>query len=214
VSEARACLTCGKPAKGKGSYCSQACQQKTYRIRHGQGIGMQAGPLPYSPRQIARFWRHVDQRGPDECWPWLLGRTTDGYGRVRLDGMKLRAHRIAYLAAKGPISNGLLVCHACDNPPCCNPAHLWLGTVLDNTRDAQRKGRLVPPPHNGRIQPTPPSPQFGVSNGAAKLTEESVRAMRADYRSMGSYASVARRYSISVSQGYRVITGQYWSHVK
>lgn len=93
-----------------------------------------------------RFSSKVDRSGgPAACWPWKgAWRTEKGYGRILKDrrkGRALRAHRVAWELAHGPIPLGLCVCHACDNPPCCNPAHLFLGTMLDNNRDRDAKDR-------------------------------------------------------------------------
>jgi hypothetical protein len=74
---------------------------------------------------------------PSGCWEWTRARSHDGYGVYK----KLRAHRVAYELAFGPIPDGLSVLHHCDNPPCVNPARLFLGTQSDNMRDCYRKGR-------------------------------------------------------------------------
>ena len=87
----------------------------------------------------------IDVRGPDECWPWRGWRDRAGYGRLSIDGKMRRAHRIAYMRAIRPIPEGLSICHTCDNPPCCNPRHLWVGTTAENQRDAQAKGRTARP---------------------------------------------------------------------
>lgn len=78
--------------------------------------------------------------GPSGCWPWTWA-TSHGYGRLRVFGRPMYAHRLAYLLAHGPIPVGMLVCHHCDNPPCVNPAHLFLGTDSDNQQDKVAKGR-------------------------------------------------------------------------
>lgn len=90
-----------------------------------------------------RLWAKVDRRGPDECWPWLAG-TTRGYGYLRAGGLgrMIYAHRAAWEVANGcTIPAGMVACHTCDNPICCNPTHLWIGTVGDNNRDMTAKGR-------------------------------------------------------------------------
>lgn len=96
----------------------------------------------YSPEFLIRYWAKIDcTAGLFECWNWTAGKTPDGYGLIRLDKTKkVYAHHVAYELANGE-RGGLQVLHACDNPPCCNPAHLVLGTIADNMRDRETKGR-------------------------------------------------------------------------
>ncbi len=91
-----------------------------------------------------RFWAKVDRRGPNECWPWLGSRIPkDGRGIFWNGERQESAPRAAFRIATGQAAPAdKLVCHTCDNPPCVNPAHLWLGTARDNTLDAKAKGRL------------------------------------------------------------------------
>jgi hypothetical protein len=80
-----------------------------------------------------------DQNG---CWLWTGAFHTDGYGQIRLNGKTLRVHRLAWEEVNGPIPEGMAVCHTCDIPGCCNPAHLFLGTQRENIADMRAKGRF------------------------------------------------------------------------
>ena len=111
-----------------------------------------------------RFWGKV-QKGPDDqCWHWVAYKRPDGYGQFYLDGKTVTAHRTAWQLTSGRIPNGLCVCHKCDNPSCVNPGHLFLGTMTDNIRDRDAKGR------NGSNQ--------GENGPTAILTEKDVLDIR------------------------------------
>lgn len=97
--------------------------------------------------EAARFRSHVPNGEPDACWLWAGRIGPDGYGwftSLEMFGHRrpVGAHRIAWMLANGPIAPRLLVCHHCDEPGCVNPAHLFIGSQLDNMRDAKAKGRL------------------------------------------------------------------------
>jgi len=87
-----------------------------------------------------RLWSRVDRSG--DCWVWTGQRLPAGYGQLRCGGRRrIYTHRLAWTLAYGEIPAGLFVLHRCDNPPCCNPAHLWLGDAGDNIRDCFAKNR-------------------------------------------------------------------------
>ena len=89
------------------------------------------------------FWESVVRRGSDDCWEWSGPRNRQGYGTSRslVAGIRAKAHRVAWMLSRGSIPDGIFVCHHCDNPPCCNPAHLFLGTHAENMRDMVQKDR-------------------------------------------------------------------------
>ena len=89
----------------------------------------------------ADFWKKVDINGPTECWPWMASRKPRGYGHFVVMKKDHNAHRLAYELQRGPIPSGMEVMHRCDNPPCVNPAHLFVGDHGDNMRDMLRKER-------------------------------------------------------------------------
>jgi len=120
------------------------------------------------PRNTAAtFWRHVDERGPDECWPWKIS-TKNGYGRFSLNCVEHYAHRFAYTLAYGspPRGRETHVMHNCNNKLCCNPKHLELGTAAQNTQDAYRDG-LIP---------------SGERHGMARYPDELIEWIRCDPR--------------------------------
>lgn len=90
-----------------------------------------------------RFWEKVRIAGTADCWEWQAAKNSKGYGRLTSGrGIHLKAHRVAFaLAHGGEITDRSLVLHRCDNPSCCNPAHLFLGTPKENTQDMLAKGR-------------------------------------------------------------------------
>jgi hypothetical protein len=103
-----------------------------------------------SQKQINNFLGKIDKEKSNifyngsRCWEWKAWRDKDGYGRWNpILGIKFYSHRLMYEITYGSIPGGLLVCHHCDNPPCCNPDHLFLGTNQDNLADRDEKGRQV-----------------------------------------------------------------------
>lgn len=97
------------------------------------------GPLPIKER----FYSRINKT--DGCWLWTAGLSDKGYGVLSVNNKSIGAHRISYEIHNGPIPKGMFVCHACDNPPCVNPEHLFLGTNSDNIKDALKKGLLKIP---------------------------------------------------------------------
>lgn len=149
----------------------------------------------------ARFWAKVARRGPDDCWEWTAYRKPGGYGQFVLrKGRFITASRVALALTLGrPISAGEVACHRCDNPPCCNPAHLFVGTQVDNSNDCVEKGRK----NSAR----------GERQGAAKLAERDVRAILAEPHYYGVARSLGRRYGVSDSVIRRIRQRTLWAYL-
>jgi len=118
---------------------------------------------------MKRFLSKIDpdSHGSVICWPWIGSKVTHGYGKFTINGNRISAHRFSYEYHIGPIPDGLVVRHRCDNPSCVNPHHLEIGTQADNMRDRDERGRRKPPK--------------GSSHGCAKLTEPDVIEIRRLY---------------------------------
>ena len=164
----------------------------------------------FTPKQVARFWARVDTSG--ECWEWTGYRMPKmGYGAMYLGYKKERtssghawpigmtAHRFSWVLHFGSIPEGQWVLHRCDNPPCVRPDHLWLGTKGDNVRDMYAKGR-------GGYHGMP-----GEANHKAKLTEQQVYEMRAQYRALVN--SLASRHEVTRSLIRQILIGKVWRHL-
>lgn len=143
-----------------------------------------------------QFLACLDRTG--ECWLWTRARQTKGYGQVRFRGKETSAHRVAYQLLVGPIPAGAQVCHACDNPPCCNPAHLFLGSPADNSADMAAKGRGA----------------RGDRNGNVRLTEATVREIKRRIAAHEVQGQIARDYAISESLVSGIKHGVHWSWVR
>ena len=158
------------------------------------------------------FWGRVAVRGSNDCWEWQRSRNADGYGQVRLLGENV-AHRLAWVLTNGAITSNLCVCHKCDNPPCCNPAHLFLGTKADNANDRDNKKRSATGARNGRR--LHPESYLGARNSAAKLTEQIVQDARKSYALGGiSFKKLGSLYGVSNVAMSMAVRGLTYAHVK
>ena len=140
-----------------------------------------------------RFWGKV-KRGPG-CWEWQACTSQAGYGNFGLNGQCKLSHRIMYEIGHGKIPAKMFVCHACDNPSCVRPSHLFLGTQKDNMMDASNKHRIA----------------HGERGGNATLKEDDVIQIR---NSKDKGKEVAKQYNISESTVSKIRLRRRWKHVK
>lgn len=171
---------------------------------------------------MERFWSKVEIGDPAECWDWRAGVNKGGYGVFEVGTSQRHqsasAHRVAWeVTAEEPVPPGLFVCHRCDNPRCCNPRHLFLGTPRENTRDMIAKGRRVAPSTANRARgdrhPSKLRPGYlptGEAHPAAKLTEADVVEIR---RSSALGTELAARFGVSNVSISRIRRRLTWRHV-
>jgi len=151
-------------------------------------------------KEQIRWLEYANEGRKQSCWEWSGSRAVHrgGYGMFSFRGKAIRAHRFSYEYYVSKIPRGRWVLHLCDNPPCVNPRHLFLGDNGANMRDAVRKGRHVPP--------------RGENNSHAKLNNEKVREIRRLVQTI-SCGAVGRLFQINRSAVVRIKNRERWAHV-
>jgi hypothetical protein len=161
------------------------------------------------------FWPIVERLGPDDCWEWKGSRHRQGYGIFPFGGKYKLAHILAYEFFYGPAPKDKpCICHRCDNPPCCNPSHLFAGSVLDNARDMIEKGRqghASGPLHGSKTHPE--AVRRGEHINTAKLTESDVLSIRARYRDGESARKLCAEFGISKTSIFQILRRKTWKHI-
>lgn len=143
------------------------------------------------------FWKRIDIREEDECWSWKGAKLKrGGYGHLTIKNKTIRAHRLAYKYKKGIIPDGVDVLHHCDNPPCCNPQHLYLGGDAENTKDKWKRNRS-----NWQIQPR----LKGAQHPGATLTDEQICLIRKEYEQGYKQKDIAFRYKITQAYVSKIV---------
>jgi|SRR5215470_176844 len=141
-----------------------------------------------------RFWAKVRKGKPNECWPWQASVSDKGHGILWMNGRLDKAHRVSWVLHKGPIPKGKWVLHHCDNPPCVNPRHLFLGNSQANVDDSVAKDRHA----------------RGERRHNAKLTAAQVIKIR---KAKGKGRDIAKAYGISEQHVCSLRKGRFWSHL-
>jgi hypothetical protein len=187
---------------------------------------------PLTEKDKARFWKRVHVSGPEECWPWLGYTDKGGYGTFTL-GRKTsprRCHRVAWEITSGKIPSGLCILHRCDNPTCCNSAHLWVGTKGENNTDRAIKGRSsTGAEHYARRHPErlargeasgakrhPERLARGAASGAVKasrFSECDIREIRKLSNEGMRHHIIAERFRVCRQQVSKICLFKAWKHV-
>lgn len=182
---------CEKRAKAKGMCAMHYKRAKLY-----------GDPTKTLQKQLhgatlqERFDHYVDKSS--DCWEWKGSPDPNGYGRLNIDGTPILAHRISWELHRHKITPDQHVLHRCDNPPCVNPDHLFLGDQVANNADMKAKGRFRP------------GVSHGIDHGRAKLTEAQVLEIRA---ALGDSQQIAERFGISRRHVYDIQNMRVWRHI-
>lgn len=158
-----------------------------------------------SNNDIHKFWGHVYRPSENDCWIWQSAKAGKGYGMFNLPAGSYYAHRVSWTLFFGEIPDGMFVCHRCDNPPCVNPSHFFLGTNADNQIDSYGKGRNATQRHPGL--------HTGTKNGRAKLTESMVKAIRREYSEGKTQTQLAQKYGVNQTMIGFIVRKESWKHV-
>lgn len=187
-----------------------------------------------------RFWLYVEKpRNPKHCWKWIGTKDSKGYSVITIKGKVVKGHRFSFFIHNGYWPNS--ACHRCDNPPCCNPKHLFNGNHADNMLDAARKGRFP----KGKNHWTRKNPElmgdfksqsawmknrwrnhrnemlaeglkhrrFGTDNNKAKLTTEKVIQIRLERSRGRTNKSIGLEFGVTESTISRIVRREIWNHV-
>lgn len=191
-----------KRGRGLVDTCSPKCQ-RIYVLPF-----VHAGNVQRSTNNVRnmwdKFWEKVDKtpglglsKEYPDCWEWRGLLDTNGYGVFQSKGKNYSTHKILYLLYKGEFLNSFYLCHNCDNPPCCKPDHLFLGTQADNMNDMVSKDR----------QPK------GENKSLAKLTDKNVILIKKMLGDGISQTHIAKLFQVHQSRVSKIACGKAWRHI-
>ena len=180
----------------EGSWVYRSCDNQSCFNPHHLFVGVPNGGV--KEPLLSYLEKAITLCVPDACAVWPFPENLKDYGRVTVEGVIRPVHRVAWELVNGPIPPGLFACHKCDNPPCFNPHHIFLGTSADNSRDRSDKGRS---PH-------------GERSGTARLTEAQVLEIRRKYQPrIYTQKKLAREYSVHRETIYLLLAGKTWKRI-
>lgn len=169
-------------------------------------------PLPkFLDYHIQKFTSLIRKGSPEECWVWTGTKSGIGYGRFGFKKQAFAAHRLAFFLEYGIDPGDLLVCHKCDNPPCCNPNHLFLGTHLDNVRDCISKKRHC---FGERKSKAMKAREFsGPHNPNCVLSEQEVHMIREHFNNGMTQTALAPIFGVSQAHISKIVRRVWWKHL-
>lgn len=179
--------------------CDRRCTRHLYCDKHYYRFRRHGDPLMFSARHAIKdttkkeaFWAAIIINSENDCLEWAGAKTSWGYGRLSYKSKHYAAHRFAFELYVGPIPDGMFVCHHCDNPGCCNPNHLFLGTPKDNMIDMAAKGRHI---------------------GARKLVPEQVMEITDLLKKGVPRKEIAQQYSVGRTAIDGIANNKTWTHL-
>jgi DNA-binding XRE family transcriptional regulator len=207
---------CLDRVRGHG-YCNKhlkrfrACGDPLGGRNRKQEVRDRRRPNGMTAEETFQWFQPGDPPPAGELWLWRGSQDHKGYGIVRHDGRNILAHRLSYEIFIGPIPDGLVVRHKNDTPLDVNPHNLELGTLIDNVRDREERGRTYRGPYSTeRLEQAPRGSRVGL----AKLTESDIPKIREYYHRLGhSQASIAKRFDVSQVTISMIVRGKTWTHV-
>ena len=158
----------------------------------------------FDEKMIHRFHLKFHRLSAEECWPWHGSRSPDGYGEIRFTRSRKKAvatHVAIFVDRREIVPSGMLVCHTCDNPPCVNPNHLYVGSRADNMRDMHDRGLW----HSGQVK--------GEDNGNSVLKDSDIFQIVSMINGGLTNSAIASRFGVTHSTISLIRLGKKWSHI-
>jgi hypothetical protein len=190
------CSICGKEFLTRGKKVTTCSRKCASTIANKTWWANRLNSQEYIDKCL---WSKINKAGEDDCWEWQGHRDLKGYGTLIFFGKRVLAHRVICKLTHEDFDEGLLACHKCDNPPCCNPNHLYPGTYKDNSNDKHQRGRA--------------NISKGENNGRAKITAAQVIELRNLFAGGMTKGALATKYGLTWSTVDKIVKNQLWKEV-